>query len=208
MTLPLLWSNRVLPRLHLGIRGRTVANTAFATGYGLAFGRGVPIGRVTRRPITTFAPAAAVLAGYGVALAIPSLRARLTGFAERAPEVPVAEWAAVHIPLGTVYSEELIFRAILDPLLDEAAGPLGPWLGATTFGLWHIAPARAAGDDVPLSVAATTLGGLFLGWQRRRTGGILAPALLHLALNAGGAIAPHLAARMVGTNRAGGRANL
>ncbi|WP_245997870.1 CPBP family intramembrane glutamic endopeptidase [Nocardia pseudobrasiliensis] len=193
MSLPLLWSNRVLPRLHLDIRGRTAANAVFATLYALTFGRGVPIGNPARRPLTALGPAALVAAGYGVALAIPALRTRLAGFATRAPEVPVLEWAFVHIPIGTVYSEELIFRATLDPLLGEATGPLGPWLGATTFGLWHIAPARGAGDSVPVSIAATALGGLFLGWQFRRTGGVLAPALLHYVLNAGGAVAPHLA---------------
>ncbi|MGY2062017.1 hypothetical protein ACW9HQ_44665, partial [Nocardia gipuzkoensis] len=102
VSIPLLWSNRVLPRLGLGIRGRTAANATFATAYALAFGRGVqsggarrgvqsggarrgvqsggacpgiPLGRPARRPLSTFGPAAAVVAGYGVALAIPALRA-------------------------------------------------------------------------------------------------------------------------------------
>ncbi|MFF0492990.1 CPBP family intramembrane glutamic endopeptidase [Nocardia sp. NPDC004068] len=191
----LLWHNVLLPRLNAGIRVRTVASAAFATGYARAFGTGVRWGRPARHPLATFGPPAVVVAGYGVALAVPALRARLAGFASRAPEVSRAEWVAVHIPLGTVYSEELIFRGTLDPLLDELAGPrLGLWLGATTFGLWHIAPARAAGDSVPASVLGTGSSGLLLGWLARRTGGILAPALLHLAVNGGGALAPALAA--------------
>ncbi|MFI5780186.1 lysostaphin resistance A-like protein [Nocardia sp. NPDC051570] len=196
MSIPTLWSNLVLPRLGLGMRGRTAVNAAVATAYARIFGRGVPIGSPARRPLATFGPAAAVIAGYGVALAVPALRARLAGFGDRAPEVPLVEWAAVHILLGTVCSEELIFRATLDPLLDQTVGPLGTWLGAGVFGLWHIAPARGAGDNVPVAIAVTTVGGLVLGWQYRRTGGVLAPALLHLAVNVGGALAPAVAVRI------------
>ncbi|MFI6042955.1 lysostaphin resistance A-like protein [Nocardia sp. NPDC051321] len=107
----------------------------------------------------------------------------------------------MHIPIGTVYSEEMIFRATLDPLLDNTFGSrLGSVLGALTFGLWHIHPAHAAGDSVPVAIAATAAGGVALGWLRRRTGSVTAPALLHLVVNVGGAIAPRLA-RLVGAAR-------
>ncbi|WP_245718095.1 CPBP family intramembrane glutamic endopeptidase [Nocardia miyunensis] len=145
----------------------------------------------------------AVAVGYGTALAIPPVRTRLAEFATRATEVDLAEWVVVHIPIGTVYSEELIFRGVLDPLLDEEFGPLGIWLGATAFGLWHIGPARAAGDSVLATIAATASAGLILGLLRRRTGSAIAPALLHLAVNAGGAIAPRIALRAIRTGRAG-----
>ncbi|MFF3574732.1 CPBP family intramembrane glutamic endopeptidase [Nocardia jiangxiensis] len=141
---------------------------------------------------------AAVCIGYCTALAIPSLRTRLSEFADRAPEVGLVEWAGVHIPFGTVYSEELIFRGTLDPLLDETFETYGIWLGATAFGLWHIGPARAAGEHVPTTGFATTLAGLILGGLRRRTGSVIAPALVHLAVNAGGAIAPRIARRTRG----------
>ncbi len=108
----------------------------------------------------------------------------------------------MHIPLGTVYSEELVFRGTLDPLLDHVFGPrTGALLGAAAFGLWHIAPARAVGDSVPATVAVTTAGGLVFGRLRRRTAGTVAPALLHLAMNAGGAIAPRLARRIETSSR-------
>ncbi len=190
--LPLLWSNVMLPRMALGLRARTVANAGFATAYGLAFDAR-PNWRSARGLRWGAGAAAVVTAGYAAAVAIPPLRRRLAEFADRAPEVPLAEWVTIHIPLGTVYTEELIFRATLDPLLDTTVGPAGKWLTATTFGLWHIAPARAAGDSVPASVAATATGGLILSWLRRRADSATAPALLHLALNAGGAVAPHLA---------------
>ncbi|WP_280427444.1 CPBP family intramembrane glutamic endopeptidase [Nocardia brasiliensis] len=141
--------------------------------------------------------AALVAAGYGVALAIPSARRGLAAAADRAPDVPVAEWVGVHIPIGTVYSEELIFRATLEPLLDKAFGSIaGTVVGSSTFGCWHIHPARAAGDSVPVTVAATAAGGFVLGWLRRRTASATAPALLHLATNVGGAVAPQLARRL------------
>jgi membrane protease YdiL (CAAX protease family) len=198
---PLIWSNVVLPRLGLGIRGRTAANAGFATAYALA-ARAEP-GRDSWRGVRCgLLAASGVVAGYVAALAVPSLRWRLAELAERGPDVSTAEWAAVHIPLGTVYSEELVFRGTLDPLLDHAFGPrTGALLGAATFGLWHIAPARAGGDSVPATVAVTAAGGLVFGWLRRRTAGTVAPALLHLAMNAGGAIAPCSARRIDAPSR-------
>lgn len=134
-----------------------------------------------------------VIAGYGVLLAVPPTRSRLAEFAAREPDVSLAEWVTIHIPLGTIYTEELIFRTTLDPLLKQSFGRSGTWLSAASFGLWHIAPARTASDSVPGTVAATALGGLILSRLRHRTDSTLTPALLHLALNTGGAIAPYLA---------------
>ncbi|MFE7745437.1 CPBP family intramembrane glutamic endopeptidase [Nocardia sp. NPDC057455] len=201
VALPLIWSNAVLPRLGLGIRGRTAANAGWATAYALA----VPAepGRSSWRGVRCgLLAASGVIAGYVVALAVPSLRWQLAELADRGPDVPATEWVAVHIPIGTVYSEELVFRGTLDPLLDHVFGPrIGALLGAATFGLWHIAPARAVGDNIPATVAVTTAGGFVFGWLRRRTAGTVAPALLHLAMNAGGAIAPRLARRIEASSR-------
>lgn len=183
----------MLPGLGLDQRRRTAANAAFATGYALTF-RGNSNWFSARGFRYGFASAAAVSTGYLVALAIPSVRARLGSFAGRGPEVSTAEWVAVHIPIGTVYSEETIFRSTLDPLLGNAFGARGgTLLGALTFGLWHITPARAAGDSIPGTVAATTAGGLAFGWLRRRTSSTTAPALLHYAINAGGVLASRAA---------------
>jgi membrane protease YdiL (CAAX protease family) len=57
------------------------------------------------------------------------------------------------------------------------------------------------GDSVPATVAVTAAGGLVFGWLRRRTAGTVAPALLHLAMNAGGAIAPCSARRIDASSR-------
>ncbi|WP_433196187.1 lysostaphin resistance A-like protein [Nocardia sp. CA-107356] len=187
----------MLPRLNLGLRGRTAANAGFATGYALVF-RGRPNWLSARGLGYGLASASMVAAGYGAAVAIPAVRDRLGTFDGRAPDVPFGEWVIVHIPIGTVYSEELIFRATLDPLLDNTFGPRsGSLIGAATFGLWHIHPARAAGDSVPASIAATAAGGLVFGLLRRRTESASAPALLHCAVNAGGALALHIVARLM-----------
>ncbi|WP_245547853.1 CPBP family intramembrane glutamic endopeptidase [Nocardia pneumoniae] len=193
MALPLAWSNLVLPRLGLGVRGRTAANAGFATGYALAL----------RDRTNWYSPgglrygllaASAVAASYCAALALPAARRRVGAIGDRRPEVSTVEWVAVHIPIGTVYTEELIFRGTLDPIVDNAFGPrAGAVLSAATFGLWHITPARVAGDSVPATIAVTTAGGLVFSGLRRRTADALAPALLHLAMNVGGAITPRLA---------------
>ncbi len=190
--LPLLWANRVLPSLGLGIRGRSSANLVFATAYAMAF-RGRPNWVSWRGLRAGSAAAALVLAGFGAALAIPPVRRHFAALADRSPEVTSAEWIALHIPVGTVLSEELLYRATLDPLLDDTFGSRAEWLGAFTFGLAHIGPARSAGDPVPATVAVTAVAGLVFGRLRRHTGSATAPALLHLALNAGGALTPVLA---------------
>ncbi|PXX66858.1 hypothetical protein DFR70_103613 [Nocardia tenerifensis] len=191
--LPLAWSNWALPGLGLGVRGRTAANAGFATAYAAAF-HGTPNWRCAKGFRYGLVSAALVAAGYGVALAIPSLRKSLRAVPDRGPEVAPAEWIAVHIPVGTVYSEEMIFRATLNPLLDNAFGSrAGTALGALAFGLWHVHPARVAGDSVPATVAVTAAGGVAFGWLRRRTESITAPALLHAAVNMGGALAPRIA---------------
>ncbi|MEV0357059.1 CPBP family intramembrane glutamic endopeptidase [Nocardia sp. NPDC050697] len=182
---PLVWHNAVLPRLALDIRGRTAANVAFATGYARVFA-GEPRWGAAAGWRLGLGAAAAVLAGYGAALALPPARRALAATPDRSPGVSLPEWVGAHIPLGTVYSEELIFRGTLDPIA-------GTPLTALTFGLWHIAPARAAGDPILPTIAVTTAAGLIFGALRRRTGSATAPALLHYALNAGGAVTPRLA---------------
>lgn len=183
---PLVWSNLVLPNLNLGIRGRTAANVGFASVFAAASSsrtlpwatvRGVRLGLVA---------AAVALAGYGVVLADPRLRRTVADRpVETRTDAEYLEWILVHIPLGTVYAEELIFRKTLDPMLGTPAA-------AVVFGLSHIAPARAAGDSVVATVAVTTLGGLIFGALARRGGSVIAPALAHLALNAGGAVVTRL----------------
>ncbi|MFE3545984.1 CPBP family intramembrane glutamic endopeptidase [Nocardia sp. NPDC059177] len=195
LALPLAWNNRVLPALDLPLRGRTVAHTVFAVGYVAVFG-----GRPKWLSASGFrwgiGSSAVVLAGYAVALSIPAVRRVPLEVAERVPETSTLEWIALHIPVGTVLAEEAVFRGTLDRLLDDAFGPSAPVLAALDFGLWHVHPARVAGDSVAATVLATTAAGLVFGVLRRRTGSATAPALLHLAINIGGALMP-VAARWI-----------
>ncbi|MFE5289383.1 CPBP family intramembrane glutamic endopeptidase [Nocardia sp. NPDC056611] len=195
MAIPLIWSDYLLPALRLDVRGRTAANAGYALAYTLAF-RGDPNFR-SRRGIRAGAVAAAtVLSGYAAALAIPAARRHLAGLADRGAGVSTLEWTALHIPGGTVLTEELVYRSTLTPQLERMAGELGTAAGALVFGLSHIQPARAAADPVTGAVALTTGAGLAFDLLRRHTGSATAPALLHLALNAGGALAPRLARRL------------
>jgi membrane protease YdiL (CAAX protease family) len=68
------------------------------------------------------------------------------------------------------------------------------------FGLWHILPALGsntgpggAGIRVAGTVLATGLAGLGFCWLRARSGSLLAPALLHWALNGLGLLAARAA---------------
>lgn len=195
---PPVWSNLLLPRLRLGHRGRTVANAVAATGYAVVF-RGRPHWASARGLRYGLGCAAMVVAGYAAATAVPPLRRMVGGAGARAPELGTIEWIAVHIPIGTVYTEELVFRATLEPLLDAAFGArIGAVVGATTFGLWHVHPARNAGDSVPGTVAFTTAAGLVFGALRRRADSATAPALLHWAVNAGGVLAARTVRRYFG----------
>ncbi len=141
-------------------------------------GAGVRLGGVV-------ASAVAVVVG-----ASPVLKPVRTSMRERDIGLHPAAWLGLHIPVGTVWSEELAFRGVLQPLAAEACGQrLGGVVQAVAFGLAHIRPARAAGDSVPATVLVTGLFGWLLGWLRERSGSVAAPILAHLALNEAGAVA-------------------
>lgn len=141
-------------------------------------GAGVRLGGVV-------ASAVAVMVG-----ASPVLKPVRTSMRERDIGLHPAVWLGLHIPVGTVWSEELAFRGVLQPLAAQACGQrLGGVVQAVAFGLAHIRPARAAGDSVPATVLVTGLFGWLLGWLRERSGSVAAPILAHLALNEAGAVA-------------------
>nr|WP_232845169.1 CPBP family intramembrane glutamic endopeptidase [Lolliginicoccus lacisalsi] len=103
-----------------------------------------------------------------------------------------------HIPVGTVLAEELLFRSALDALWRDAL-PLarhGRWparlAGAATFGAWHVAPARCAGHSVGSTVLVTMLGGVVFTSLTSATSSVVAPAVVHYAMNAGGALIVHM----------------
>ncbi|MBN7490388.1 CPBP family intramembrane metalloprotease [Mycobacteroides abscessus subsp. abscessus] len=131
--------------------------------------------------------ASAVAAAVGASPALQPVRASMRA---RDIDLHPAVWLGLHIPVGTVWSEELAFRGVLQPLATEAFGrTAGSAVQAMVFGLAHIRPARAAGDSIPGTVLVTGMFGWLLGWLRERSGSVVAPMLAHLALNEAGAVA-------------------
>ncbi|MCD2105857.1 CPBP family intramembrane metalloprotease [Rhodococcus erythropolis] len=203
------WSNVVLPAFGLSPRARAVVNTAAGlSAIGVLLARGytreeLGLAHTGIRGGAQFggAAAGAVLTGYSVALAVPSLRATLAADERADGREDFLEWIVLHIPFGTVLSEELLFRSAMSAVWNrELNRPTAQAVHALTFGLWHVAPARGAGDNVPAAVAFTGASALLFEWLHRRGGSVLAPALLHLATNAGGALAVRIATRRHGVN--------
>ncbi len=99
-------------------------------------------------------------------------------------------WLLVRIPVGTVLAEEAAFRGALATAGYGAFGATGGrLLQAATFGLFHIADARATGEPPAATVLATGIGGWLFGWLAERSGSLAAPMLMHLAINEAGAVA-------------------
>lgn len=154
--------------------------------------------------------AALVAGGYAAVLAVPAARAVIPSSgpssAVSLPRAVVRAFAV--IPLTTVLPEEYAFRGVLIGLLTRRFGPLRALvLSSALFGLWHVLPglagAGAANESLDRvvgsgkvgtwrvgaalrvggTVLVTTVGGLWLGSIRQRSGSLLAPVLLHWAIN-------------------------
>lgn len=116
----------------------------------------------------------------------------------------------VRIPLGTVLFEEVAFRGVLlGAWAREHSVPAAVVGSSAIFGVWHIGPTLVAltenevalgpwgtGAAVAGGVAATAAAGAVFAVLRLRTGGIVAPALVHLATNALGTLAAYWAQRV------------
>lgn len=166
--------------------------------------------------------AATVVAGYAVALAFPATRTAVPGSGRPWPQVAVR--VLVIIPLTTVLPEEFAFRGVLTALLARRFDARRARIvTAGLFGLWHVLPglggAGAANDAVHTvvgtgargavvrvggTVLVTTAGGLLLGDLRRRSGSLLAPVLVHWAINGVGEL---VAARSGRDHRQRGRSS-
>ncbi|QBJ98766.1 CPBP family intramembrane metalloprotease [Rhodococcus sp. ABRD24] len=178
----------------LSPRGRATAGTLLAlgaTGTALAAGLSrneLGLGNIRSGLRWGSVTAGVPVAAYAVLLAVPALHDRLALTAEVRHDF--AEWVAAHIPFGTVVTEELLFRSVLTALTERAWPPgAAAAVRAAVFGLWHVHPARVAGDPVVGTVALTAASSLLFDGLRRASGSVLAPALLHLVINVGGALA-------------------
>jgi membrane protease YdiL (CAAX protease family) len=206
------WNNLVVHRLPGRPGSYVVANVA-ATAALLAAARAAGLSWAElgfdRRRLAAGARwggtcAAVVVAGYGTALAVPTLRpllgdARVAGL--RGGEL--AGQVLVRIPLGTVLWEEVAFRGVLLAALGRLLSRRGAiGVSAALFGLWHVRPtlgALAANDlagvplartgAVGLASIGTAAAGVLFAELRLRSGSLLAPALLHLATNCLGVLA-------------------
>lgn len=128
---------------------------------------------------------------------IPTVRAHLRD--ERAPAGPRRETmrrAFVRYPVGTALFEEVAFRGVLPALLanERRSGDLP---AALAFAAWHVIPTHHAlkvngvaqgwGSRIAgtlLGSAAAGIAGYVLSRVARRTRSILAPWLIHSAVNA------------------------
>ncbi|AEV86550.1 abortive infection protein [Actinoplanes sp. SE50] len=129
-----------------------------------------------------YAAAAVVLigVGYAVAVRLPAARRLFRTTYDR-------PWltALIEVPLATVVFEEVAFRGVLWSLLDRDHGAVAATaVTAVLFGLWHLAPERPWTDAVVTGVA-----GVLLGVLRAVGGGLLAPALVHWAVDGIGVLA-------------------
>jgi len=151
-------------------------------------------------------PSAIIGAGLVVAALLPWLE---SAFADgRTPQEAgeVALKVLVVIPLRTVVLEELAFRGVLWGLLAERRGARSAtYWSSAAFGLWHLPTAFVVLDTndaldgasgsvlgtlavVGGIVVATGIAGLLFAELRRRSGSLLAPALVHWTTNAGGTV--------------------
>ncbi|OBB48299.1 CPBP family intramembrane glutamic endopeptidase [Mycobacterium sp. 852002-51961_SCH5331710] len=133
------------------------------------------------------AAAAPIALGVAVATAIPPVR---QGMAARdLPDHPL-RWMACDIPIGTVWPEEVAYRALLGHAAESAFPPAGGrLLQAVAFGLWHIMDARITRNPVLGTVMFTGVAGWMFGWLHARSGSLIAPMLAHLAANEAAALA-------------------
>jgi CAAX protease family protein len=190
----LLVVHNLLTNLWAKDRWYVPANLATA-GVLVALGGGVPVGG---RWLDGIAAALMVLAAVGLLAVAPATRPLLADRRMEGVDTRGTAWRAlVRIPLGTVVLEEVAFRGVLPALLSPA-------VACVLFGLWHVLPAARTLEvnGLPRSpapivgaVAATTMVGAGLWWLRQASGGMVAPALVHVAANSGATVAAYAVLR-------------
>jgi membrane protease YdiL (CAAX protease family) len=200
--------------VHVGPRRAQVLTGPLAALFLLGVGRwaglswealGLGAGTVSRGLRWGGGCAALVTAGYAVALAVPATHRFFRDTRYRLATGPALATALLAVPLGTVVFEEVAFRGVLWGLFEQAAGVAWATAGTSLlFGLWHVLPAldlartntavagsgrRArVGPAVLGTVLFTAAAGVLFAELRRRSGSLLAPALLHWATNAAGVL--------------------
>lgn len=132
---------------------------------------------------------AAALVTVTILATTPVPKVRLSMSARELP-ASVPGWLGWQIPVGTVWAEEAAFRGALGRTAAEGFGVTGGrLLQAGAFGLSHVADARALGEPLLPIAVVTGLAGWVFGWLAERSGSLLAPILVHLAINEAAAAA-------------------
>jgi membrane protease YdiL (CAAX protease family) len=180
------WHGLIVPRIPRRIQPLVNA----ALGAGLVAATRAPLG--LRPPQlwaglrTGLAAAAPVLIAIAASTAASPVRSAM---GERDLPASSAQWLALRIPVGTVWSEEAAFRAALGAVAADAFGPTGGrLLQSLAFGLSHIDDARSTGEPVTGTVAVTGVAGWIFALLAQRSGSLAAPMLAHLAINEAGAV--------------------
>ncbi len=164
---------------------RAIVSTGLAAAVGAPLGLRPPrLWSGLRFGVVAFGLVATGVAGL---TAVPRVRTGMND--RRIPPDPV-RWLALEIPVATAWTEEMLFRGLLQTVAVRALGPtFGPLAQAVAFGLWHIPDARRVGDPVLGTVVVTGVAGWVFGWLARRSGSVLAPVLAHIAFNESAAVA-------------------
>lgn len=127
------------------------------------------------------------------------------GMAERTLPASTGRWLLLRIPIGTVWTEEVAYRAALGTAARSSFGASGGRLvAATVFGLSHVPDALAARQSVSGTVLVTAAAGWIFDWLYTRSGSLVAPMLAHLAVNESGAVAALAVQRLRGERSDGG----
>ncbi len=153
------------------------------------------------------AAAAVVVVAFTIAAVVPATRkafrdARVARETTRETLVR----ALVTVPLGTVVLEEIAFRSVLLAVIREGWGVvLAVVASSLLFGLWHVRSAGDAHESNPHAtdalrgthgrilaiasvVVATGAAGAVLCGLRLGSGSVIAPAILHWAVNSTGLV--------------------
>jgi membrane protease YdiL (CAAX protease family) len=172
-----------------------------------AWRRGIRFGRRTAAP---------VVAGVALATAMPATRRFFVeeGSRDETPRRLLYE-TLLRIPFGTAVAEEVIFRGVLLGLFGRRQGwrRAALWSSAL-FGAWHVLPTldstlrrnpatealigpgwRSTVGALAGIALVTGAAGAGFSWLRLRSGSVLAPAIVHAALNDAGDVAAAVISR-------------
>ncbi len=128
-----------------------------------------------------------VAATVAALTAVPRVR---QGMIDRTVPAHPVRWLVLEIPVATAWTEEMLFRGLLQTVAVRALGPTaGTLVQAAAFGLWHVPDAKRVGDPVLGTVAVTGVAGWVFGRLAQRSGSVVAPVLAHVAFNECSAVA-------------------